>query len=253
MPQRKVAVLALSGARMTGLGVMLDLCEIANHYTEQLFAEQAGPSAAMQAQILTLDGGPVQFSGGRILRADAAIDALAIFDAVYVAAFEPGDQAAFADRLARSSSICAWLVAQRRSGAIIAASGEAVALLAQADLLEGGEAAAPPHWLGFLSRRRPGVRFDAADGVIHWQSLLTAAGSGLEAALAARLLQEVFSPNLGDHLRRVCKIVDDTLFVDAPSSEDEVVQRAQMWLQRRFAQKVTILNWPRRSDLARRR
>jgi transcriptional regulator GlxA family with amidase domain len=237
---RKVAILALTNTRMTGLGAVLDLCELANRYTAQLFAAQAGPSAAMQVQIVTPDGGPVRLSGGRTMRADGAIDTEIGFDAVYVAAFEAGDPAAFAQRLAHSSGICAWLAAQRAHGAVIAAAGEAAALLAHAHLLEGGEAAAPAHWLAFLSRRRPGVRFDAADGVVHWQGLLTAAGPGLEAALAARLLQEAFSQNLGDHLRRVCKIVDDTLFEAAPTSEDEAVQRAQLWLQRRFAQKVTI-------------
>jgi transcriptional regulator GlxA family with amidase domain len=243
---RKVAVLALPGCRFSGVAAALDLCRLANLYTGELFATQEGPRIAMQTALLTRDGGDVRFADGRRMRADAAADGDATYDVIYVASFEVESQAALERRLASwRKDICPWLCAQREAGARIAAAGEAVLVLAQAGLLEGAEAAEPPAYAALMRRRFPDVRTDGVGAIAHWSGLHTASVIGAEPSLVVRVLEDAFSRNLGDHLTKLTRISDAEFGAEkgqaADLSEDDVVRRAQVWLQQRFAQKVSIV------------
>lgn len=242
---RKAAVLALPGSHFGGVAAVLDLCRIANLYTGELFAAQEGPRVAMQTFLLTRDGGDVRFADGRRMRSDGAADGAAKYDVVYIASFEVDSASTLERRLAAlGKDICPWLRTQRAAGARIAAAGAGVLVLAQSGLLDGGEAAELPEHAGLMRRKFPSVRTDGAGALKHWSGLHTAAVMGAEPSLAVRVLEDAFSRNLGDHLTKLTRISDADFAAEtaqsADLSEDDVVRRAQVWLQQRFTQKVTI-------------
>jgi len=242
---RKVAVLALPGCHFAGVAAVLDLCRLANLYTDGLFAGQEGPRVAMKTALLTRDGGDMRFADGRRMRADGAADGDVAYDVVYIASFEVENPLTLERRLsALKKDICPWLRSQRNTGARIAAAGAGVLVLAQSGVLDGGEAAEPPEYAAFMRRKFPTIRTDGAGALTHWSGLHTAAVLGAEPSLAMRVLEDAFSRNLSDHLTKLTGISDVDFAAEmAPAvdlSEDEVVRRAQVWLQQRFTQKVTI-------------
>lgn len=242
---RKAAVLALPGSHFGGVAAVLDLCRLANLYTGELFAAQEGPRVAMQTFLLTRDGGDVRFADGRRMRADGAADGDEAYDVVYVASFEAESAVALERRLASfKKDICPWLRVQRDAGSRIAAAGAGVLVLAQSGLLDGGEAAEPPQYAALMRRKFPNIRTDGAGALAHWSGLHTAALLGAEPSLVLRLLEDAFSRTLGDHLTKLTRISDadfgDETAEAADLSGDEVVRRAQVWLQQRFTHKVTI-------------
>lgn len=241
---RKAAILALPDCTMTGLGALLDLCRLANRYTGELFAANEGPLRAMQTYLLTRDGADVRFADGRRMRADGAADGDEIYDVVYVVSFEVKSGAELERRLALlKKDVCPWLRRQRLAGARIAAAGVGVLVLAEAGLLDDAEAALPSEYAAIMGRRFAKVRFDGASTIAHWRGLHTAAVVGAEPSLAIRLLADAFSQNLADHLIKITGISASEVALEAPAldlSEDDVVRRAQVWLQQRFTQKVKI-------------
>jgi transcriptional regulator GlxA family with amidase domain len=242
---RSVAILALPGCYFTGAAAVLDLCRLANLYTGVLFAPQDGPRVAMKASLLTRDGGDVRFADGRRMRADGAADGDAAYDVVYLTPFEVESPTALEHRLVGfKKDVCPWLRGQHEAGSRIAAAGAGVLVLAQSGLLDGGEAAEPPEHAALMRRKFPAVRTDAAAAIAHWSGLHTAAVIGAEPSLVVRVLEDAFSRNLGDHLTKLTRISDADFGAETASttdlSEDDVVRRAQIWLQQRFTHKVTI-------------
>ncbi|MBN8605573.1 MAG: helix-turn-helix domain-containing protein [Caulobacterales bacterium] len=241
MPTRKVAVLALPGCHHGGVGTALDLCHLANRYTHALFAGQDGPKSAMRAVLITRDGAPARFADGRSVAVDAAMDEADVYDIVLVPSFEAGSDAKLARLLGAASDVSAWLRAQRRRGARIAASGAGVLVVAQSGLLDGGEAANPIEHAALMRRRFPRVRADGGADLVRWSGVHTANAIAAEPSLMLRVLEDAVSPILSDHLSKWTRISDATFgFETAVSGGDDVVDRAQAWLQERFTQKCKI-------------
>src|SRR4051794_39326484 len=128
---RTLAVVVPPGARHAGIGAVLDLCDMANHYAAALY-EGLDPTLALGVKLISLDGGPVAAADGRQIPIDAALASEPLYDGVFLASTaEPAD----GDRLA---PVCAWLADQHRRGAWTAGAGAAVFLLARAGLLAQG-------------------------------------------------------------------------------------------------------------------
>ncbi len=241
MPMRKIAVLALPGCRHTGVAAAFDLCHLANRYTSALFAGQDGPKSALCAVLITRDGAAARFAGGRGIAAEAAMDEADVYDIVCVPSFETESDVKLARFLSGLKDVSAWLKAQRKHGARIAAAGAGVLVVAQSGLLDGGEAASPIEHAALMRRRFSRVRADGGVDLAHWSGIHTANAMAAEPSLMLRVLEDAVSPILSDHLSKWTRISDAVFgFESAVSAGDDVVDRAQAWLQERFTQKCKI-------------
>jgi transcriptional regulator GlxA family with amidase domain len=224
------------------VGAVLDLCRLANRYTGQLFAGQDGPRVAMRTSLLTRDGGDARFADGRRMRADAPADGAMRYDVVYIASFELDASDCRSTLAGFDADICPWLRHQRDADAKICAARAGILVLAQAGLLDGGLAAEPREHAAFFRRKFSSVR--TAGVIAKWSGLHTAGVMAAEPVAIIGALEEAFSTNLRDHLVKLTDIGAESVQADEPASlelsHDDVVRRAQIWLQQRFTQKVTI-------------
>jgi transcriptional regulator GlxA family with amidase domain len=233
---RHFALIAPPGAWRAGLGVMLDLCAMANVYAKSLY-EAVEPTLAVEAEVLSVDGRAVAGADGRPIPVDGGLAPDRDWDGVFVLATATPAAAEASVKLAD------WLAAQHRRGAWIAASGASIFLLAQAGLLEGGRCAPPWRLEQAFRRRWRDVQFEAGPPVVEWNRTLTAGALGAEPMLAIQLFEVVSAPNLADVLAKQTRIGEAAAGAEAAGlsrSDDRLVARAQDALQRDFSHPVSL-------------
>lgn len=247
----RIAVLGVDGAHLASLAAVLDMFELANRYSTRQYEDREELPAPFTVKLIGAAGTEISLLGGRSLRADGDIRGSDQFDLVYVAAFELGRELDLKARMAGLGEAAVWVARQKAAGAVIAASGAGVALLAEAGLLHG-EVAAMPWWLERpFHRRYPDVEIDTARDISQSGDLYCAGSARAELALAHRLVERLASPNVAHWLAKIT-LVDPypdgpppwALFSPKILREDPLVGRAQHWLQLRFSQK------PRLKELA---
>jgi transcriptional regulator GlxA family with amidase domain len=247
----RIAILALEGAQLSGLASLLDVFDLINLYAKRQYADLEDLPAMVETRVLSANGRPVRLQNGRDFNVDDSPHVADIYDLVCVAPFAIGPDLDLAARLEGTEPLCAWLRRQREAGAVMAASGSGVLMLAEAGLLNGRIATAP-WWLERPFRRRyPEVELDIARVISQVDDIFCAGTMKAEPALAHRLVERIMSPNVANWIAKIT-LVDPypdgpepwTVFSPQVLRQDGLVGRAQHWLQLRFTQK------PRLKDLA---
>jgi len=247
----RIAVLGVDGAQLSSLATFLDVFDLVNRYNDQQYADREVLPAVMEVRVLSPSGRPLHLQCGRSFPVDESIAVAGAYDLVYAAPFEIGKTLDLAERLAGLAPVCAWLKRQRDAGAVVAASGAAVLLLAEAGLLTEGPTTVP-WWLERSFRRRyPEIEVDVARVISHSDDVYCAGAMKGEPALAHRLVERIASPNVANWVAKITLVEP---YPDGPQPwsvfspqvlrQDGLVGRAQHWLQLRFSQK------PRLRDLA---
>jgi transcriptional regulator GlxA family with amidase domain len=247
----RIAVLAQDGAQLSAIGTLLDVFDLANRYTERQYGERESLPAIAQTRLVSLRGRPIRLQDGRSLAADDSVAGSEVYDLVYVAPFEIGVDLDLGARLAEAGPAVEWLSRQRAAGAVVAASGAGVTLLAEAGLLGDGVHTIP-WWLERpFHLRYPNIEIDVSRMVSQVGDIYCAGSLKAEPALAHRLVERLLSPNVANWIAKIT-LVDPypdgpepwTVFSPQVLRQDGLVGRAQHWLQARFTQK------PRLADLA---
>ena len=228
---RHVAVVACDGVHVSSLGVILDALEAV---AEQIQRQHRHPMQT-QVRLLGLRAGAVRLKGGRTLPLDGRIERRESYRLVYVPAFDLHDDDELSRRLREATPLLAWLQRQRREDAVIAAAGNAVVLLAEAGLLDGGRASVPRALVARFRRRySQRVQIDARSAVVeHGSTILTAAAPAAEWSLAVHAIEAAISPQMSSWLAidaglRRTGSRDDRL------ADDPLVANAQFWFGERY-------------------
>ena len=247
----QIAVLGLDGAQLSSIAVFLDAFGMANLYSTRSYEDREELTPPFTVKLLSEKGRPLRLMGGRRLPVDDSIQNGEHYDLIILPTFEIGRDLDIAQRLTGTDAICAWLRHQRATGAALAASCSAIALLAEAGLLGDG-AVTLPWWLEKRFRRRyPDAEADTAQIISQTDGIFCAGSMKAEPALAHRLVEYVASANVANWLAKIT-LVDPypdgpppwNVFSPQMLRHDVLVAQAQHWLQLRFAQK------PRLKDLA---
>lgn len=254
---RRVAVFMPERAELSSVAAVTDLLQLANRFaTERTGARTGGATrngnASIACRWLSLDGAAVTLAAGGSLAADGEIPAEAthgeIYDAIFIAGFEnPADDRRLKTRLAASHRLSAWLRHQHRHGALIAAAGNGVFLLAESGLLDGRDAA-PPWWQQPLFHRLyPAVRLVANRQISECERLICAGSLAAQLPMALSLVQRLTSPNTADWLAKTTLIdprgelkPPPTMSVDGSAGGDGLVAAAQYQLQQSYAKKAQL-------------
>lgn len=143
--------------------------------------------------------------------------------------------------LPSSDGLCAWLREQHADGAIIAASGAGVALLALSGLLDRRRATGPWWMSDHLQERHPNVAFDFGRHMTEDQRLYCSSGSGADAVMAIRIMETVTSHNMAQWLERRLLGKGTAEQCEAgPSADDPLLERAEYWLSEHFSRPVRV-------------
>lgn len=249
---RRVAVLIADRAQLSGVAAPTDLLQLVNRFAcERTGVEGArldtrDADAPLSCRWLSIDGAPVRLGCGSALPVDDGIAGDAHYDGVFVCGFDVG-AATLASHLAAMAPLAQWIRRQHDAGAIVAASGSGVLLLAESGLLDGRRATAPWWLRESFHRRYPSVRLDVAQRHTRDGRLLCAGSLAGIPALAYRLVEALVSPNAADWLAKTT-LIDARPASDSPQAvldsheqpADALVAAAQYQLQQRYADKAVL-------------
>lgn len=236
---RHLAVVALPNAYTSSIGVLVDSFALLARQVQEQFPQPNRRTMKTQVHLLSPAGRALQLAGGRQMACDGDLQGDTIYRAVYVPAFVAGNEAALASMLDRLGPVLAWLRWQRSHGALLAASGSAVLLLAATGLLNGGRAAVPKQWTPLCRRRYPRLLIERRDALVEWNGIHTCAAAASEWSLAVRLVEHSISPLFAQWLAYATgtQPAQDKTSV---SGADALVNSAQFWLSQRYAQEHSI-------------
>lgn len=229
-----VQLAVLDGFFASGLAVTTDVMATSNIVGGSL---APGKLPEFRWSVRTIDGGPVRSSSGVEIRPDGAVDP-AIGDIVL--AFGPGmaDVGRVLTGIVRPDAVA--LVAALRSAhqrqALIAASCSSTFLLAEAGLLDGGEATTS-WWLAPLFRSRYRSVDLRPDRIVCTSgTVVTAAAAMAQLDLTLALVRRL----IGHEVAHACArylVIDEARTSQAPflvmehlSRHDELVARAERWM-----------------------
>jgi transcriptional regulator GlxA family with amidase domain len=232
----RIAIIAPSGVRLASAGAMIDCFDRARAWVRRQYGAidvllGADRFEVVEMRLLTSAAGPSTTESGIRWAATDPLDAgryhvVVIADHAFGMVGKDEQQ-----RLGR------WLAAQVEDGAVIAACGCSVALLAATGLLDGRRATGPWTIADILRETYPDVRFDFDIAAIDDGAFHSSAGAAADFDLAVRLVEAVTSPLVADWLRRVLTRADAVVGV---AETDPLLIRAQYWLAGRLSQPVLI-------------
>lgn len=231
------ALLALPGAYQSSVGALVDSYTLARECVERVFGGPEPMRMRTQLRILSQDGGPVALSDGSTLAVGGAIDRTTPYGFIWLPAFRTGGEAPFAERLAQSQPLLAWLRQQAEQGAIIGASGPASLLLMAAGLT--GDIRVPvarallPLTRAYFPRQRLEERLALVD---HGQ-LLICGGLAGDLALITRVMERTISAGVA---RWIASVIGLDRAEEESLASDQLVARAQLWLEQNFTGPVSI-------------
>lgn len=238
----RVAILVLPGASTAATACgMLDVLSGAGRSYERLTGEASAPQTVIEARLVSPNGGEIAVANGVVLGSTLPIAACGppegvIPDVVCVPALATAPDRA----VDAPEAVLGWLRHCHAEGALVASACSGTLLLAEAGLLDGGEATT--HWAfcAGLRQRHPAIRVQPA-------RVLTACGPGARIITAGGgaswhdLMLYLVDRFLGsDAARRVAKVnmlrwdgVGQLPFAALAATAqhgDRAVRAAQDWL-----------------------
>ena len=248
---RRIAILMLDGALTSGAALLADMLALSNRFIRRQYADREERGVTAETRLLSITGAPCRSVTGRRIEIEGSIADRQAYDLIYVAAFDVADENDLEERIAAYGPVRDWLRDQHGAGTIVAVSGSAIMLAAEAGLLDGLRIAAP-WWLDAgLRHRHPRIEVDSGLEISDHGKVLCAAGMNGEPALAIRLVERLLSANVANWIAKLTLVRRAEASAEtrpaltmSPLSDDPVVGRAQHWLQERFSEK------PLMADLA---
>ena len=231
------ALMALDGAYHASVGALTDSFMLARDRIEQVFADSGPMRMETRLRIVSLDGGPILMSDGRRLEVDGAISSVDEHAFVWLPAFRAVGLAALDERLTRSHELLPWLQRQANMGAIIGASGASALILMAAGLTRDIAVPVARPLLPVARAMFPRFRAEERLGLADHGSLLIAKGMASDLALIARVMERTLSPDVGRWLTSIMGLDREE---DELLASDELVARAQIWLEQRFTGSISI-------------
>lgn len=242
---RSIAVYIPPRAHLSGVALPTDLAQMANGFALARVGAERRPGtreagAPVRCRWLSLDGQPVTLAHGLPCPVDGGLSDEPVHDAIFIADFEAGDAQRPAGWEAPpiEPALAAWLRRQHQHGALIAASGTAVVLLAASGLLDRRRATAP-WWLQKRFRRLyPAVRLTPSQAITEHDGLYCADSLSSLLPMGLRLLRRITSANTADWLGRNTLIghaATEPRQAPADMPDDPLIASALFHLQQHYA------------------
>jgi transcriptional regulator GlxA family with amidase domain len=231
------------GAYLSSIGTIADGIARVDGQARTMYVPPYRLATESQVHFLSTADGTITLAGGRSVTIDGDMQMPESFQMIYVAAFEAPDEDSLMACLAREKKLVEWLTAQQATQAVIGAADSAIFLLAEAGLLDKGQAAIPRNLSALFRRRYPRIHADTRATVVEHKGIFTAGTVANEWLLVARLVESGMSSMMSRWLAGTTglqRIRDNTLL-----AADPLVAAAQFWLGERFARSFRI------SDMAR--
>lgn len=240
----KVALLMMDGCYASSLTGFMDLLQIANSHARKQSGTALEP---FSWTFLSMDGKPVQASGGLALAAERRLVGAPQFDIVYVPGVYYAGAAPFSQFLNQHQPMSDWLRRQYAGGSVLAGNCTGTFLLGEAGLLDQRRATTT-WWLERQFRSRyPRALLEIGQLITDDERVLCAGAITTHQHLALRMVERFFSPALAALCAKAL-LVDIAQTAQAPfvslsddlEHADKLVARAQYQLRQNFSRKINL-------------
>lgn len=244
----RIAVLACDNVLNASLGITLDVLSVAN----RVAAEVRKPAHQRFAlSVLGVRRRAVVTSSGHVLRADATLATWSRrrADIVLVPGIHlriPRAQELLPMLASRDTrAAVAWLQAQWRAGAVVAASCSSTFLLAEAGMLDGKVATTSWFLAPLFRARYPRVDLQAERMLTRDKRVLCAGASMAQSELALAVVTDTLGSAVADLCKRYLLLDERSsqqsyVLVQQLASQDDVAGRARAWVRRHLAEDFAI-------------
>lgn len=234
----------MDGCYASSLTGFMDLLQIANAHARKQLGTALEP---FSWTFMSMDGKPVQASGGLSLAAERRMEGAPKYDIVYVPGVYYAGAERFGQFLDQHQPMSDWLGRQHARGSVLAANCTGTFLLGEAGLLDARRATTT-WWLERQFRSRyPRALLEIGQLITDDERVLCAGAITTYQHLALRMVERYFSPALAALCAKAL-LVDIAQTAQAPfvslSSDpehaDKLVARAQYQLQQDFSKKISM-------------
>ena len=231
------ALLLLPDSYLSSVGAFLDTFNLVRDRVDRMLSTREPVRMQSQVRILTLGGDRAEMVGGYGFPVDGNAIGTTRYDLIFVPSFRIGSGKALRRRIDDYASLLNWLRYQWEEGALIAASGSGIFVLAAAGILN--DVAAPlTRTLVYLARQLfPRLAIDDQRSLVEHDRILMSSGVAGDAALLLRLVERAVSPGM---VRWLAAVMDTDRMSTEALADDAMVARAQLWLEQRFMEEVRI-------------
>ncbi len=237
------AILTFDGCYASSVAGFADILQIANSH---LRLAQAPKSALFDWRFVSQSGEPAIASNGLPLQTQK-LDPHERYDLVFVPSFHYGGHRKFDQFLEQHADSCAWMTAQWRAGAWIAANCTGTFILAQTGLLDE-RTATTTWWLERQFREKfPRVDLQLRPVLTEVDRLICAGASASYLLQTIRVVERFAGPAIASQTAKAM-LIDVSQTSQIPylpllaqkNHSDDLVHKAQRWLQNHMTQDLKI-------------
>ncbi len=238
------------GVMASSVAGMLDVLTTANLVLARQNASLHG-NRRFKWRVESISGQSVTTASGQVVSVDGPINSRAQADAVVVAAPFVGDMPQFFSSARGLAPLLAGLRRQHERGAIVASYCTGSFLLAEAGLLDGR--VATTHWAKapVFKERYPDVDLRASEIITEQDRVICSAAVTTSLNLALRLVEKFAGNAVAGAAARLLLIDTNRVsqssygVADPTVHSDELVARAQQWMERHLQSGVRLASLAR--------
>lgn len=241
----EIAMVVLPGAFQGGVAAMLDSFGLASERRNRILQSHRGSNQkfdrqsenGMRLTLLSQDGANIPLGRGGEIKVDRYISESDQFNFIWVPAFRIGGVEPLTQRLHKAQPVIDWLAQQSQKGALIGASGSANALLFAANLDHNLSIPIVPALAPTFREVFPRIKMEGFREIVETDKVMLGRGISCDFELIARAFDRVLSLTTGNWLRSVLGSGVET---NIDHNNDPLVETARLWLEQRFAEKISI-------------
>lgn len=239
----RAAILAFDGCYASSVAGFADILQIANSH---LRLDRAPASALFDWRFVSPSGETAMASNGLPLPTHK-LGPRERYDLVFVPSFHYGGHRQFDQFLERQADACAWLTAQWRAGAWVAANCTGTFILAQTGLLDG-RTATTTWWMERQFRAKfPRVDLQLRPVVTEMDRLICAGASASYLIQTVYIVERFAGPAIASQCAKAM-LIDVSQTSQIPylpllaqkNHSDALIHRAQRWLQGNMTKDLRI-------------
>lgn len=239
-----IAMLAPDDAIGSNVTGPFDVFKIANGH--RIHNKPASPPLCRWS-IVSPGGGNVRLNTGITIEVDGDLSCAENADVIMVPGIDYQGSGAFTETLRKQQGIIEWLSHCGDKGVLITSSCTGAFLLAEAGLLDGRRATTSWWAAHLFSRRYPQVIFAPENRLTEGESVICAGAASSYLNLAIKIVERLGGEKLANQCAKTISLDRFGSTQALASSQnnyrsqpDEVVSRAQVWMQRNLHEEINL-------------
>ncbi len=233
----KISIFVMEGLHYSTLTALSDSFLMAELWHQKLSGDNRTP--LFETQILTIDGQPVETSGGFVVQPHRSIKRVTQSDYVIICPFWLGK----AKMSGHLGTLSRWLKILMDQGATIASVCTGSFILAEMGLLDGRRATTNWQFVRSFKKLYPNVSLEPENMLVQDGNIVTTGAVTAVYSLIIHIVRKLGSPGLASVISKVLLVDTNrpyqtpyTIFSPNKGHGDSQVLRAQQFIEKKYAE-----------------